>query len=197
MKLAPGLVPAVLMMLVGLVRAGRPTLSWDEASTADIVRRTPGQIWDLIQHVDAVLGPYYFLLHAWARVAGDSETALRVPSIVAMAAAVGVTGELGRRLFTPLTGLLAGVLLCIVPNTSRYAAEARPYAFTCLFSVLAVLLLLRVLERPRPRRWVAYGAVVALLGASHLIALTTLVAHAALVWAQHRRGRSCRPSARG
>ncbi|MFI5495076.1 glycosyltransferase family 39 protein [Actinoplanes sp. NPDC051859] len=186
--LTPALVPAVLMLLVGLVRAGRPTLSWDEASTADIVRRTPGQIWALIQHVDAVLGPYYFLMHAWSHVAGESETALRLPSIVAMAAAVGLAGELGRRLFTPAVGLLAGVLLCLVPNTSRYAAEARPYAFTCLFSVLAVLLLVRALERPRRRRWAAYAGVVVLLGASHLIALSTLVAHGVAVWAHHRKG---------
>ncbi|WP_123678037.1 glycosyltransferase family 39 protein [Couchioplanes caeruleus] len=191
-RLAPGVVPAVLMLGLGLVGAGRPTLSWDEASTADIARRSPEQIWDLLHHVDAVFGPYYFLVHAWTRLAGASETDLRLPSIVAMAAAVGLAGELGRRLFTPLIGLLSGLLLCIVPNSSRYAAEARPYAFTCLLSVLALLLLLRALERPRRWRWIGYGVAVVLLGASHLIALATLAAHAAVVAAHRRQGRSPR-----
>ncbi|MFC3382006.1 glycosyltransferase family 39 protein [Couchioplanes azureus] len=188
-RLAPGVVPAVLMLGLGLAGAGRPALSWDEASTADIARRTPGQIWDLVHHVDAVIGPYYFLVHAWTRLAGTSETDLRLPSIVAMAAAVGLAGELGRRLFTPLIGLLAGLLLCLVPNSSRYAAEARPYAFTCLLSVLSLLLLLRALERPRRRRWIGYGVSVVLLGASHLIALATLAAHAAVAASGRRRGR--------
>ncbi|MEV6601531.1 glycosyltransferase family 39 protein [Actinoplanes sp. NPDC051346] len=191
-RLAPGFAPGLLMLVLGLIYAGRPALSWDEASTADIVRRSPGQIWDLIHHVDAVVGPYYFFLHAWSRLAGTSETALRLPSIVAMAVAVGLAGELGRRLFTPLVGLLAGLFLCLVPDNSRFAAEARPYAFTCMFSVLALLLLLGALERPRPRGWIAYGIAVVLLGASHLIALTTLAAHAAVVASHRRRGDSPR-----
>nr|WP_296067622.1 glycosyltransferase family 39 protein [uncultured Actinoplanes sp.] len=176
------------MLCIGLVGAGRPVLSWDEVTTADVSRRSVGQLWALVQHVDAVFGPYYLFMHFWTRWLGTSELDLRLPSIIAMAGAVAAAGELGRRLFNPLVGLVAGLFLCAMPNTSRYAAEARPYAFACLFSVLSVLLLIIALNRRRPAAWVAYGCAVTLLGFSHIVALTTLAAHAVLVLA-HRRDR--------
>jgi len=185
----PGPVPGLLMLAVALVGAGHPVLSWDEIATADAARRAPAQIWHLIQHIDGVFGAYYFLMHFWTAVAGTSELALRLPSIVAMVGAVALCGEIGRRLFDPITGTVAGVLLSLLPNTSRYAAEARPYAFACFFALLALLLLHRVLDRPGRARWWGYGFAVLLLGLAHVIALTTLGAHlAVLVQRRHRPG---------
>jgi mannosyltransferase len=182
----PVAVAGVSMLCIGLVGAGRPVLSWDEATTADVSRRSAEELWQLVRNIDAVFGAYYFLMHAWTSWAGTSEFALRLPSIVAMAGAVAGAAELGRRLFHPTAGLVAGLFLCAMPNTSRYAAEARPYAFACLFSVLSVLLLLVALRRRRPWAWAGYACAVALLGLSHVVALTTLAAHAVLVLA-HRR----------
>jgi mannosyltransferase len=174
------------MLTVALIDAGRPVLSWDEIATADAARRTPAQIWHLIEHIDGVFGAYYFLIHFWTRIAGTSELALRLPSVLAMAGAAALTGELGRRLFEPATGAVAGVLLCLMPNTSRYAAEARPYAFACFFALLALLLLHCALDRPGWARWTGYGLAVLALGLAHVIALTTLGAHIAVL-AQRRR----------
>jgi mannosyltransferase len=169
------------MFGIALIGAGRPVLSWDEVATADVAHRSPAQIWDLIQHVDAVFGPYYFFMHFWTSAVGYTPLDLRLPSIIAMACAVAVAGELGRRLFSPAVGIMTGLLLCLIPNTSRYAAEARPYALACLFSVLAFLLLYRALERPGVWRWLGYGLSVVFLGLSHIIALTTLGAHLAVL----------------
>ena len=177
------------MLAVSLIHAGRPRLSWDEVSTADVVRRSPAEIWHLMQNVDGVFGAYYALMHYWTALFGDSEIQLRVPSILAMAGAVALAAELGRRLFSVPVGMVTGLILVIVPNTSRYAAEARPYAFACFFSVLAVLLLLRALERGGLAPWLAYCVAVLLLGVSHLVALTTLVAHAVFVVVHVERDR--------
>ncbi|GIF36654.1 glycosyltransferase family 39 protein [Actinoplanes xinjiangensis] len=182
------LLPGLLMLAIALVGAGRPVLSWDEVTSAEVASRSVPQILDVIPNIDAVFGPYYLFLHFWTALAGTSEVALRLPSILAMAGAVTITAELGRRLFTPATGVVAGLLLCFVPNTSRYAAEARPYAFACFFAVLALLLLIEAVQRGGRLRWIWYGLSVLLLGLSHLIALTTLAAHAAwlAVHARHR-----------
>jgi mannosyltransferase len=181
-RLGPVLGPGLLMLTLGLVGAGRPVLSWDEIATADVARRTPGQIWLLTQHVDGVFAPYYFLSHYWTALAGNSPVDLRLPSIVAMAGAAALVGALGSRYYGPGTGALAGILFCLVPNASRYAAEARPYAFACFFSLLALLLLHRALDRPGPARWILYAVAVVFVGLSHLIALTTLSAHVVAVW---------------
>ncbi|MEV0895558.1 glycosyltransferase family 39 protein [Actinoplanes sp. NPDC049802] len=184
LRILPSAVPGALILGIALIHAGRPTLSWDEVTSAEMASRSVPQILATVPNIDAVFGAYYLLLHWWTGVAGTSEMALRLPSIVAMAGSVAVAAELGRRLFTPLAGLVAGLILCIVPNTSRYAAEARPYAFACFFSVLALLLLFEAIRRGGAYRWVAYGLSVFLLGLFHLAALTTLLAHAALVHIQ-------------
>lgn len=175
------LIPGALMLVIGLVQAGRPALSWDEVTSAEVSSRTAGQIVELARNIDAVFGFYYLFLHFWSELTGTSELLLRLPSIVAMAGGVALAAELGRRLFTPTTGLVTGLILCLVPNTSRYAAEARPYAFACFFAMLAMLLLVEVVRRGSAYRWAGYGLSVLFLGLSHLLALTTLVAHAVLI----------------
>ncbi|WP_433790580.1 glycosyltransferase family 39 protein [Actinoplanes sp. CA-252034] len=181
--------PGLLMFAIAMIGAGRPVLSWDEVTSAEVASRSVPQILDVIPHIDAVFGPYYLFLHFWTALAGTGEIALRLPSILAMAGAVGITAEIGRRLFTPATGLIAGMLLCFVPNTSRYAAEARPYALACFFAALAFLLLVGAVQQGGGRlRWAGYGLSVVFLGLSHLIALTTLAAHAAYL-AVHARDR--------
>ncbi|GAA2684151.1 glycosyltransferase family 39 protein [Actinoplanes palleronii] len=196
----PGLVSGLLMLVVALYAATRPRLSWDEVTSAEVATRTTGQIWQLVQHVDAVFGAYYWFLHFWTGIFGDSELSLRLPSILAMAGAVGLTAELGRRLFTPLIGLTTGLILVIIPNTSRYAAEARPYAFVCLFSILGLLLLLAAVRGgpagrvPKAVVWALYGLSVLLLGGFNLIALTALAAHATVAGIVAWRRRDWRPA---
>jgi len=188
-RLGPSLGPGLLMFAVSLISAGRPVLSWDEIATAEVAGRTPEQIVRMMPVIDGVFGPYYLLEHFWTSIAGATELELRLPSMVAMAGAVALTAELGRRLFGPPAGAAAGLLLCLVPATSQYAAEARPYAFACFFAVLSLLSLHVAVDRLRVRRWIAYAMAVLFLGLSHVIALTTLAAHA-VVMLRHRDRRT-------
>ena len=52
----------------------------------------------MLHNIDAVLGLYYFGLHLWMAVFGDSATAMRLPSVIAMTAAAAVVALVGRRL---------------------------------------------------------------------------------------------------
>jgi mannosyltransferase len=172
------------MGVIGLIGATRPVLSWDEIATADVAHRPVTQIGHLVQHVDGVFAPYYLFMHLWTGLAGDSVLALRLPSILAMAVAVAAAGELGRQLFGAATGVVTGLLLCLIPNLSRYAAEARPYALACMFVTLSLVLL----GRPGIKAQAAYGALVLGVGLSHLVALTTLVAHPVFLGRRARLG---------
>ncbi|GAA2569295.1 hypothetical protein GCM10010435_49030 [Winogradskya consettensis] len=186
-RIVPVAVPGLGMLALGLAGATRSMLSWDEIATVDVARRSVPQIWRLMQHIDGVFGPYYLLMHFWTGIAGRGVLEVRLPSIVAMAGAAALTGELGRRLFGTVAGLVGGLVFCAVPNISRYAAEARPYAMACLVSVVSLILLHRALSRPGKARWLAYGAAVVGLGLSHVIALTALGAHGAVVLMCRRR----------
>ena len=81
---------------------------------------------------------YYWLLNLWVRLFGLSENGLRSLSVFASAATVGLTYDLGRRLFGRVAGLLAAFLLAIAPFHIYYAQEARMYALLTLWATLLV-----------------------------------------------------------
>ncbi|GAA3961920.1 glycosyltransferase family 39 protein [Actinoplanes auranticolor] len=183
----PAVLPALLMLVVGRIGLRQPAVGWDENATWLVSRRTVAQIVDQARHFDGVISPYYLFMHFWTGVFGDSEFWLRAPSLLAVALGVGIAAELGRRLFGPATGLLAGLLLVTVPQLSRYAQDARAYGFAFLFATLATLLLHRALRQPSWARWTGYGVTVTLLGLSHILALLVLIGHAYAVLTRARR----------
>lgn len=174
-------VPTAVTAALGLYQINGPILWRDELATWSAASRTPPQLWAMVHNVDAVLGLYYLGLHLWMAAFGDSAAALRLPSALAMTGAAAVVALTGRRLGGTRVGLISGLIFAVIPSVSRYAQEARPYAFATLFAALATLLLLRAMERPSWLRWGCYALALAAAGASNLIALCVLAAHAAIV----------------
>ncbi|MFF4649512.1 glycosyltransferase family 39 protein [Streptomyces sp. NPDC001380] len=193
---APGaavaLPPAGVMLALGLWRLEGRGPWRDEAATLDAATRGWSETWHLLQHVDAVHGLYYLLMHGVLLVFGDGLTALRLPSVLAMAGAAAGVALIGRRLAGPVTGLTAGLLFAVTPFASRYAQEGRSYALVTAGVVGAGLLLLRAWERPTARRWACYAACVLLVGLLHEFALLVLPAHGAAVLLTRGAGRRVR-----
>jgi len=169
--------PFVVTLTVMLIGIGERQLWRDENATWWAASLSLGDLRKLVETVDVVLLPYYVLMHGWSTVFGDSETALRVPSALFMAVAAALLALVGRRLFDAPAGLVAGLLLPVVPVVSRYGQEARPYAMALVASVAAVLLLLRALEKPTVWRWLGYTLAVVWVACSHIVALMALAAH--------------------
>ncbi len=181
------LVPALLTLALSLIRITWPGLWGDELATWGMASTPWGRMWPVLGHVDAAIAPYYVLMHAITDVFGASDLVLRLPSTVAMAAAAAIVAMIGTRLVGPRAGLLAGLILAVLPTTSRYAQEARPYALTLCAAALATLLLLRALEVPTWRRYGGYAAALAFVGLAHVVALLVIAAHAVTVYAGQRR----------
>ncbi|MFI8498569.1 glycosyltransferase family 39 protein [Streptomyces sp. NPDC085524] len=184
------LVPVLATLVAGLYRISTPVLWHDELATLSVVRRPTGALLGMLQNVDAVHGAYYLTLHYWIGIFGDSPAVLRLPTVLAMAAAAGCVALTGKRMFGMRAGLTAGLVFALIPAVTRYAQEARSYAFVVLVAAAAMLLLLRALERPGPVRWLCYGVSVAAAGYLHLVSLVFLGAHAfgaALHWSKEPR----------
>ncbi|WP_435794665.1 glycosyltransferase family 39 protein [Micromonospora sediminicola] len=181
-------VPGLLTLGITLVGIGHAQPWRDELATWSAATRPLPDLLRLTRVIDAATGPYYALMHGWTALVGTSPTALRLPSALAMAAAAALTARLGARLVGDRAGLLAGLLFAVLPATSRYGQEARPYALATLLAVLATLLLVDALRRPAWRRWAGYALAVAALALVHLIALTLLAAHAVVVLLAAARG---------
>src|SRR5262245_1139006 len=181
--------PALAEAVVGGYRIGGASLWRDEAATISGSQRPLTAILAMLPNQDAVHGPYYMLMHAVIAAGGISATTLRLPSLLAMSVAVVLTAALGRRLAQAsglpaarAVGLLAGLALIVIPLTTRYAQEARPYALTTLLAVLATYALVRALPSPRWRWWVLYAAALTLAGLFSLFTVLIVAAHAASLW---------------
>jgi mannosyltransferase len=169
---------------VGGYQIGGASLWRDEGYTLEISQRPVGAILSMMGREDAVHGFYYLMMHFVVAVAGTSAVALRLPSLLAMCVAAGLTGGLGRRLATEtglpapsLTGMLAGLLLVMYPLSTWYAQDARPYTLATVFAVAASWLLVRARTDARWRWYVLYAVAIVLLALFNLFALLLVPAH--------------------
>jgi mannosyltransferase len=174
-------VPVVVSAALGLFEIGGPQLWRDELASWSAASRSLPQLWHMLHSIDAVLGVYYVGLHLWMAVFGQSATSMRLPSVIAMAGAAAVVALIGRRLGGGAAGLASGLVFALIPSVSRYAQEARPYAFAMFFASLATLQFLRAMERPTWGRWAVYSVILGAAGVSNLIALCVAAGHLLIV----------------
>jgi mannosyltransferase len=180
------LLPAILMGVLGFIEVTRPALWTDELATFGMVKTSTHDFFQLMHSTDAINSPYYVFMIGWTHLFGMSDFALRLPSVLAMAGAAAVVGLIGARLANPRVGLVAGLVFGLIPETSRYAQEARSYAFVILAAALATYLLMAMQRRPSFWRFAGYAACIALLGLMNAIALLLLLAHGWVVVAHYQ-----------
>jgi mannosyltransferase len=170
-----------VMLLAAGTSLTNVALDWDEGATLSAATRSLTDLARLASYKDAVITPFYLVIHFTIRLLGESDTALRLPSLLAMAAGAGVTAELGRRIAGQAAGILAGLFCAAIPSLILYAQTARPYGFAFLFATLSTLALLTAVATPTWWRWAGYAACVALTGMFHLVALSVLSGHVAIL----------------
>lgn len=182
--------PALLTLALGLYQLSRPELWRDELASWSLANRPVSSIIATARHTGATQLAYYLLLHVWLAAFGDSIDAMRILSVLAMAAAAACVAVLGRRLAGARAGLVSGLVFALVPSVSRFAQEIRFYSLEVLVGTVATLLLVRALDRPSAPRWLAYAASLALLGYIDLVALSLVAGHlagAAVRWWHDRK----------
>ncbi|WP_149202333.1 glycosyltransferase family 39 protein [Actinotalea subterranea] len=175
--------------LVALVGSWHVSLWSDEVATISAASRDLGALGQLLDHIDAVHGTYYALMHAWVAVFGASPFSVRLPSALAVGAAAAGVHLLAGRLAGRSTAVLVSVVLAVLPRVTWAGIEARPFAVSLALGVWLTVLLHGSLERPRLRRDLAYGALLALAVAVNLYLALLPLAHLATVLVL-RRGRT-------
>lgn len=139
---------AVVVTIAGLVLRF-VTLSplWlDEALSVNIASLPLGEIAGALRR-DGHPPLYYWLLHGWIRVVGDSDVAVRALSGVFAVATLPLGFIAGRRRGGPLLGLLTVVVLALNPFALRYANEARMYSMVMVLVLVGYLLVDDVVRR--------------------------------------------------
>jgi mannosyltransferase len=185
----PPAVAAVAMLVLGWWGIARDnSMGNDEVATRWAALLPLHELVHLLRNVDAVHGLYYLLMHGWMAV-GTTPVVMRIPSVIAMAAAAALLVIIGRRLTgSGWAGLFAGLIMVTTPSISFYAQTARSYAMVFACVLAATLALLHALaaeaagEGGDRGRWVVYAGLVTLGGYLNEMSLLVLAAHAVTVW---------------
>lgn len=137
---------------------------------------------------------YFYLMHYWVKWAGTSEWALRLPSALFGTLAVLMTFLLGKEMFNSFVGLVAALLLALLPVQVYHSQQARMYSLLVLLAAAAAYTLNRALQRPSSvRHYVLYGVVSAAGLYTHYVYVFFVAAQALFVLfvspaaKQHRR----------
>jgi mannosyltransferase len=180
----------VVGLLLRLWHLGSQGLWYDEWLTADA---TQGSFRAMVRHVAHVegIGPTYFVgIWAWARVFGDSEVALRLPSVLfgvaTIPAAYAAARALGQR---RTVGLVAALIVAVHPMLIWYSQEARPYSLLALCGALSICAYVRARDDGTVRDYLVWGGLAALAVSIHYFAIflfaiegAALLAHARTRW---------------
>lgn len=89
---------------------------------------------------------YYWLLAIWHGLTGESEIALRSLSTFASILSIAFTFALGKRLFNPVAGIMAALLVALNSFSIYYAQEARMYALLALWGAAGMWALVGLIK---------------------------------------------------
>ncbi len=124
----------------------------DEGNSLVMAHRSMTAIWHYAAE-DIHPPLYYWLLHIWQWLFGDSEFALRSLSVVLGIFLVWAIYFLAKKLWGRTTGLFAAYLAAINPFLIYYAQEVRMYTLLALITTLAALAMLHLILLEGSRRF--------------------------------------------
>lgn len=175
---------AIVLVAAGLRLVnlnGRP-LWYDEAFAVLYAEKPLGAIlYGTITPVDGAAADvhpllYYFLLHFWMAVMGQSPFAVRLPSVLLGVATIPLVYLVARELFDKRAGWWAAGLTAVAPFHIHYSQQARMYSLLCFLSLAAVYGFVRGWRPGGWRNWALFALAGTLSLYTHNLAFLTLMA---------------------
>jgi len=156
------LVTILLALVLRLYRLDSQSLWYDEGFSVYLAGMDIGEI---TSRTAADIQPplYYYLLHSWIQLFGDTEWALRALSVLFGVFTVPLIYAVAQMLFrSRLAGLLAALLVAVSPLHVWYGQEVRMYTLLTFLCLLSSYFLLLAISAKRdwviPILWAAYTA---------------------------------------
>jgi hypothetical protein len=183
---------AMMLIAAGLRLLASRSLWLDEATSWFETQLPYDRMIEVLRDTDVHPPGYFTVLWATVRAFGDSELALRLPSLVAATALVPMLYVAGKALYDRATGLVAAGFAVVAPIVVWYSQEARMYAQLMLLAAIAVWAIYQALETGRFRYWLVYALAGAALAWTQYFAFLPLItfeaAIAIVAWQRSRAG---------
>lgn len=137
----------ILGLILRLISLNQ-SLWLDEAINALAVKNY--SLLDLVtQYARADFHPpgWFIILWLWTKLAGYSEIAVRIPSVLFGLLTIWLTYLIGKKLVSKNLGILAAALIAINPLHIYYSQEARMYSLATLAVLVNILLFIKLTKR--------------------------------------------------
>lgn len=169
---------------------GERELSFDEVGSVFIASRGPVGVLAYVRDAIREHPPlYYVLLSLWMPLGGNSEFAVRFLSVGVGLATVAAMYRLARRAARRSAALLITFLLVLSPFHVGVSQNARMYALLALWSLLSILVFIRLLGEDRACLWVVFWLVTAMGMFTHYFMAFVLIAEDLFLLINWRRYR--------
>ena len=180
---AAALAPVAVIILVGAAlrfyRLGANSLWIDEFATLGLAAQAPGEILRTSSSANFIPPLYFLLVHSVWQVLGESEFALRLPSVIAGICTIPIVWALTRNITGSRgTANIAAALLAVNPLHVWYSQEARPYALLLFFGCSGLLAFVRAVHTGSRWDWGGFWICSTLAILTH----TTGVIFVAIAW---------------
>jgi len=170
---------AIAALTIGIVGLGR-FLRLDEANSVLIAGHNAGRIFQYLRN-DNNLPLYYLLLHAWTRIAGTSESAVHLLSVIFYLLGAATTYLLGLEVSgSRRSAVYSGFFYLVSLQAIHQAQKARMYSLLGFVAALSTLFFFRVLWRKTSAGsdWLLYVLIHAIGTFIHVWYFFVLLAHA-------------------
>jgi uncharacterized membrane protein len=142
-----------------LINLAQQPLWGDEVLSLDISSYL-SHIPQLLRYLAAVeVHPplYYIILHYWVNWFGTGTLFVRLPSVVLGLGCIILSYYWGKIIFSSKKiGLIAALIMAVLPFQLEFSQEARPYIFFCFFGMLASLSLWQYYRTKYWPYWIGY-----------------------------------------
>jgi uncharacterized membrane protein len=149
---------------------GRQSLWFDEGLSVLFAARPLPQLLHTLINEDLHPPLYYLLLHFWMDLAGNSEWAVRMPSLFAALLLVPLSFAIVREVWGQDTqtstawhalGISAAALVGASPFIAYYAQETRMYALAAMLILATIWAFLRATRTVALRWWLSFSCLLA------------------------------------
>ncbi len=171
----------LLGTVLRLIWLGARNLWYDEAFAILYAEKSLGaMIYGTIAQVEGAAADvhpllYYFSLHFWMGLVGQSTFAVRFLSVLFGLGAIVLVFYLAAELFDRRTGFIAALLTALSPFHIHYSQEARMYSILCFLSLLAVYAFVRARKDGGLRNWALFTVAATLSLYTHNLAFLPLL----------------------
>lgn len=145
-----------------LAHLSEPSLWWDEFITLGVAKLD----FSRMAHILSTVGPsdigcelFPPLYHSLVRLClgvGESDAAVRLPSVIFGTLTIPAVYFLGRTLFSKNAGLFAAAFCAVSAYHLNYSRELRPYSLYLFLAILSMAFFYRAFKENHLRDWAAY-----------------------------------------